>query len=156
MLETSLALALAFHILGAVVWVGGMFAAYVCLRPATGALEPPQRLQLWRNFFAKFFPWVWVSVLLLLGSGYYMLFTTFGGFKGALLYIHVMQGIGLLMVALFVWLFHGPWLKFKRAVDAKDWPGAGAQLNGIRQIIVINLPLGLIVAVVGGTGRYWG
>jgi uncharacterized membrane protein len=154
MLETSLALAC--HILGAVVWVGGMFAAYVCLRPATGALEPPQRLQLWRNFFAKFFPWVWLSVLLLLGSGYYMLFTTFGGLKAAPLYIHAMQGIGWLMVALFVWLFHGPWLKFKRAVDAKDWPGAGAQLNVIRQIIMINLPLGLIVVVVGGTGRYWG
>ncbi len=154
MLETSLALA--FHVLGAVVWVGGMFAAYVCLRPAAGALEPPQRLQLWRNFFAKFFPWVWVSVLLLLGSGYYMLLTTFGGFKGAPLYIHIMQGIGLLMVALFAWLFHGPWLKFKRAVDAKDWPAAGAQLNDIRQIIMINLPLGLIVVVIGGSGRYWG
>ncbi len=69
MLETSLALT--FHILGAVVWVGGMFAAYVCLRPAAGALETPQRLALWRRFFAKFFPWVWVSVLLLLLSGYY-------------------------------------------------------------------------------------
>ena len=85
--------------------------------------KAPQRLALWRRFFAKFFPWVWVSVLLLLGSGYYMLLTTFGGFKGAPLYIHVMQGIGLLMVALFVWLFHGPWLKFKRAVDAQGLAG---------------------------------
>src|SRR3974390_3477907 len=101
MLATSLALIL--HILGAVVWVGGMFAAYVCLRPAAGALEPPQRLLLWRRFFAKFFPWVWVSLLLLLGSGYWMLLTTFGGFKGAPLYIHVMQGIGWVMIALFLW-----------------------------------------------------
>ena len=154
MLETSLALA--FHVLGAVVWVGGMFAAYVCLRPATGALEGPQRLKLWRSFFAKFFPWVWVSVLLLLGSGYYMLLTTFGSFKGAPLYIHVMQGVGLLMVALFVWMFHGPWLKFKRAIDAQNWPAAGTEIELIRQIIMVNLPLGLIVVVVGGTGRYWG
>jgi uncharacterized membrane protein len=154
MMET--ALALTPHILGAVVWVGGMFAAYVCLRPAAGALEPPQRLRLWRSFFAKFFPWVWVSVLLLLGSGYWMLLTTFGGFKGAPLYINLMQGIGWLMVALFVWLFHGPWLKFKRAVDAQDWPAAGGYLSRIRQIIMINLPLGLSVVVIGGTGRYWG
>ena len=154
MMETTLALAL--HILGAVVWVGGMFAAYVCLRPAAGSLEGPQRLQLWRNFFAKFFPWVWVSVLLLLLSGYWMLFTTFGGESGAPLYIHLMQGIGWLMIALYVWLFHGPWLKFTRAVDAKDWPGAAGYLNRIRQIIMINLPLGLIVAVIGGTGRFWG
>ena len=154
MLETTLALT--FHILGAMVWVGGMFAAYVCLRPAAGVLEGPQRLKLWRGFFAKFFPWVWVSLVLLLGSGYWMLLTAFGGFKGAPLYIHLMQGIGWLMVALFVWMFHGPWLKFKRAVDAQDWPAAGEQIELIRQIIMVNLPLGLIVVVIGGTGRFWG
>jgi len=154
MLETTLALT--FHILGAVIWVGGMFAAYVCLRPAAGVLEGPQRLKLWRGFFAKFFPWVWISLLLLLGSGYWMLLSTFGGFKGAPLYIHLMQGIGWLMVALFVWMFHGPWLKFKRAVDAQDWPAAAEQIELIRQIIMVNLPLGLIVVVIGGTGRFWG
>jgi uncharacterized membrane protein len=154
MIATSIALAL--HILGAVVWVGGMFAAYLCLRPAAGALEPPQRLLLWRNFFAKFFPWVWVAVLLLLISGYWMLVTTFGGFKGAPLYIHLMQGLGLVMVGLFLWLFHGPWLKFKRAADAQQWPVAAGHLNRIRQIIAVNLPLGLIVVVIGGTGRFWG
>jgi uncharacterized membrane protein len=154
MLETTLALT--FHILGAVVWVGGMFATYVCLRPAAGVLDGPQRLKLWRGFFAKFFPWVWVSLVLLLGSGYWMLLTTFGGFKGAPLYVHLMQGIGWLMVALFVWMFHGPWLKFKRAVDAQDWPAAGEQIELIRQIIMVNLPLGLIVVVIGGTGRFWG
>jgi uncharacterized membrane protein len=154
MLETTLALT--FHVLGTVVWVGGMFAAYVCLRPAAGALEGPQRLQLWRNFFRKFFPWVWISVLLLLASGYWMLLTTFGGFKDAPLYINLMQAVGWVMIALFVWLFHGPWLKFKRAVDAQDWPAAAAHLNRIRQLIQVNLPLGLIVAVIGGTGRFWG
>jgi len=154
MLEITLALTL--HILGAVVWVGGMFAAYVCLRPAAGVLEGPQRLKLWRGFFAKFFPWVWISLVLLLGSGYWMLLTAFGGFRGAPLYIHLMQGIGWLMVALFVWMFHGPWLKFKRAVDAQDWPAAGEQIELIRQIIMVNLPLGLIVVVIGGSGRFWG
>ena len=154
MLSTTLALAL--HILGAVVWVGGMFAAYVCLRPAAGVLEPPQRLRLWRNFFAKFFPWVWVAVLLLLASGYWMLVKTFGGFAGAPIYIQLMQGLGWLMIALFVWLFHGPWLALKRAVDAQDWPAAVPQLGRIRQIIMLNLPLGLIVVIIGGTGRYWG
>lgn len=146
---------LALHMLSAVVWVGGMFAAYMCLRPATGALEPPQRLALWQRFFAKFFPWVWVSVVLLLVTGYWMLVTSFGGFARAPLYINLMQTIGLVMAALFFWLFHGPWLKFKRAVAAQDWRTAGPQLNRIRQIIMVNLPLGLIVAAIGGTGRYW-
>ena len=148
-------LLLAAHVLSAVVWVGGMFAAYVCLRPATGALEPPLRLKLWRDFFAKFLPWVWISVILLLVSGYLMMFASFGGFKGAPLYVNLMQTLGLVMTGLFVWLFHGPWLKFKRAVDAQRFPDAGGHLGRIRQIIAVNLPLGLLVVVIGSTGRYW-
>jgi uncharacterized membrane protein len=150
------AVAAALHIFGAVVWVGGMFAIYVCLRPALGTLEPPQRLRLMRVTFEKFFPWVWMAILLLLATGYWMLFETFGGFSGAGLHIHLMQGIGWAMIALFVWLFHGPWLAYKRAVDASDWPSAGASLNRIRQIIAVNLPLGLLVVVIGASGRYWG
>jgi uncharacterized membrane protein len=150
------ALAIALHVLGAVVWVGGMFAIYVALRPALGTLEPPQRLRLMRATFRIFFPWVWVAILLLLASGYWMVFMTFGGFARVGLHIHLMQGIGWLMIALFVWLFHGPWLALKRAVEAEDWPRAGASLNRIRQIIAVNLPLGLIDVVIGASGRYWG
>jgi uncharacterized membrane protein len=148
------AVALALHIFGAVVWVGGTFAIYVCLRPALGTLEPPQRLRLMRTL-GKFFPSVWLAILLLLASGYWMLFAAFGGFAAASP-IHLMQMIGWLMIALFVWLFHGPWLAFKRAVDVEDWPSAGTSLNRIRQIIRVNLPLGLVVVVIGGSGRYWG
>jgi uncharacterized membrane protein len=148
-------LALTLHILSAVIWVGGMFAAYVCLRPAAGALEPPQRLKLWRGFFAKFLPWVWVSVVLLIATGYWMLVVYFGGFANAPPYVNIMQALGWVMAVLFAGLFHGPWLKFKRAVDAQDWPAAGASLNQIRQIIAINLPIGLIVTIIGGSGRYW-
>jgi uncharacterized membrane protein len=154
-MEAMTSLALALHILGAVVWVGGMFAAYMCLRPATGSLEPPQRLRLWRVFFQTFLPWVWVAVVLLLASGYWMVFWTFGGFAGVGIHVHLMQGIGWIMILLFVWLFHGPWLAFKRATDAQDWPTAAANLNRIRQIIAVNLPLGLVVVVIGASGRYW-
>jgi uncharacterized membrane protein len=149
------AVALALHILGAVVWVGGMFAIYACLRPALGTLEPPPRLRLMRATLQRFFPWVWVAILLLVASGYWMLFATFGGFAGAGAYIHLMQLIGWLMIALFVWLFHGPWLALKRAVEAEDWASAGQNLNRIRQIIAVNLPLGLIVVVIGASGRAW-
>ena len=149
-------LALALHILGAIVWVGGMFAIYICLRPALGTLEPPQRLRLMRVTFQKFFPWVWAAILLLLASGYWMVFMTFGGMARIGPHVHLMQGIGWVMIAVFAWLFHGPWLAFKRAVDASDSPKAGEKLDRIRQIISVNLPLGLIVAIVGATGRYWG
>jgi len=148
-------LALTLHILSAVVWVGGMFAAFVCLRPAAAGLEPQQRLKLWRGFFAKFLPWVWLSVILLVATGYWMIAVYFGGLTGAPPYVNLMQALGWVMVLLLAGLFHGPWLKFKHAVDAADWPAAGASLNQIRQLIGINLPIGLIVVIIGGTGRYW-
>ena len=62
------------HVMGVVVWVGGMFFAYMALRPvAASVLEPPQRLILWAGVFGKFFPWVWASVALILLTGLHML-----------------------------------------------------------------------------------
>lgn len=50
-----MSLALALHVLAAVVWVGGMFFAYVCLRPVLVECEPAERLQIWARTFGKFF-----------------------------------------------------------------------------------------------------
>src|SRR5947209_20568378 len=108
-----------------------------------------------RVTFQKFFPWVWVAILLLLASGYWMVFYTFGGFKNVGLHVHVMQGIGWVMIALFVWLFHGPLLACKRAVDAQDWASAAAKLDRIRQMVAVDVPLGLIVVIIGAIRRAW-
>ena len=35
---TAFALVYTLHVLAALIWVGGMFFAYVCLRPALAAL----------------------------------------------------------------------------------------------------------------------
>ncbi|MCX7168828.1 MAG: hypothetical protein NTY41_00670, partial [Proteobacteria bacterium] len=59
-------LLLFLHLISVTVWVGGMFFAYVCLRPVVAAqLQPPQRLPLWAAVFARFFPWVWLAVVLI-------------------------------------------------------------------------------------------
>ncbi|MFP6688130.1 MAG: hypothetical protein VCD31_02255 [Alphaproteobacteria bacterium] len=78
----TMAIASALHIIAAVVWVGGMFFAVLVLRPSAGALEPADRLALWGRVFARFFPWVWASIVLLLASGYWMIFAGKGGFAG--------------------------------------------------------------------------
>ena len=148
-------LAIALHVFAAVVWVGGMFMLYVCLRPSLAVLEPPERFRLMRATLAKFFPWVWASIIVILTTGYWMLFVTFEGFSGVGMHIHWMQLFGWAMVGLFMWLFHGPWLAFKRAVDAQDWPQAAASLDQIRQIVVVNMPVGFLVIILGASGRYW-
>jgi uncharacterized membrane protein len=148
-------LLIALHALAAVVWVGGMFFAYMVLRPSAGPLEPPLRFALWHRVFARFFPWVWASIAVLLASGYTMLFLRFGGFALAPLHIHVMQATGILMMLLFLHLFIAPWRRFARAVEARAWEHAAAALNQIRRIVAINLVLGLVTVAVGASGRFW-
>lgn len=147
---------LLFHILAAVIWVGGMFFAHVMLRPSAGALDPAVRLPLWRGVLGRFFAWVWVCIVALLATGYGALIPGLGGFGAIGTYVNVMQALGIVMMMAFAHLYFAPWKRFRRALDAGDLAGAGAQLNQIRHIVTFNLVLGLIVVIVGATGRYWG
>jgi uncharacterized membrane protein len=145
----------ALHALAAMVWVGGMFFAYMVLRPSAGPLEPPLRLALWARAFGRFFPWVWASIAVLLVSGYAMLFLRFGGFAGAGLHIHVMQVTGILMILLFLHLFFAPWRRFSREVETGAFQDAAASLDRIRRIVAINLVLGIVTVAIGASGRFW-
>src|SRR5258708_31939555 len=140
-----------FHILAAVIWVGGMFFAHQMVRPSVGPLDPPVRLALWRRIFARFFPWVWAAIALLLASGLAMQGLGVNG-----LHVEIMEGLGVIMMLAFGHLYFAPWQRFRRAVDGSDFTAAAAQLNQIRRIVEFNLVLGLVVVVVGTTGRYWG
>jgi uncharacterized membrane protein len=149
-------IALIVHILAAIVWVGGMFFAHQVLRPAAAMLEPGPRLILWSRVLSRFFAWVIAAIILLLLSGYTLVFGVFGGFRAIGLYIHLMQGLGILMMLLFLHLYFAPWRRFRMAVARQDWAEGGRQLGQIRTIVTINLVLGLVVAAIGGSGRYWG
>jgi uncharacterized membrane protein len=148
--------ALIVHILAAIVWVGGMFFAHQVLRPAAAMLEPGPRLILWSRVLGRFFAWVIAAIILLLLTGYALMFGVFGGFRAIGLYINLMQGLGILMVLLFLHLYFAPWRRFRMAVARRDWTEGARQLGQIRTIVTINLVLGLVVAAIGGSGRHWG
>jgi uncharacterized membrane protein len=146
---------IALHLLAAVVWVGGMFFAYMALRPvAASLLEPPQRLPLWTQTFLRFFPWVWLAVVTLPVTGYWMIFKVFGGMAQVGLHVHLMQGLGWLMILLYLHMYFAPFQRMRRAVAAGDWPAGGTQLAQIRRIVGINLILGLAVSLIASAGRY--
>jgi uncharacterized membrane protein len=147
--------ALVLHALSAVVWVGGMFFAHQALRPAAVVLEPGPRLLLWSHVLGRFFAWVTAAIVLLLLSGYAMVFAVLGGFGRIGLHVQLMQGIGILMMLLFFHLYFAPWRRFRAAVARQDWAEGGRQLGQIRTIVTINLVLGLIVVAIGSSGRYW-
>jgi uncharacterized membrane protein len=148
-------LALFLHVLAVVIWVGGMFFAYMALRPvAASVLEPPQRLTLWAGVFDKFFPWVWASVALILATGLYMLMRLGG--VDAPRYVATMFATGLVMMLIFGHVFFAPYKKLKRAVAGQDWISGGAALGQIRKLIGINLSIGLVTIAVAFLGRVFG
>ncbi len=141
------AVLLTLHLLGTVVWVGGMFFAHMAMRQAANELlEPPLRLLFLKRVLDRFFRWVWLAVALILGSGYWIFLVLFQGEAG--LYVHLMQGLGLLMAGLFCFIYFVPYLRMGQALQRQDIPAAAAQMAVIRKIIGINLVLGLGTTVI--------
>jgi len=138
------------HVISDVIWVGGMFLAYIAVRPAAGeVLEPPQRLRLWTGIFRRFFPWVWGAVALILATGFIMM----GRLASVPAYVIAMAVIGVVMSAIFMHIYFAPFGRLKRAVAAEDWKAGGAALNQIRVLVGVNLALGLINVTVAVLGR---
>lgn len=149
-----ISIALVLHLLSAVVWVGGMFFAYMVLRPvAVEVLEPPLRLVLWGQIFSRFFPWVSLSIAVLFITGLWMTWALFGGFAGAPVYVHIMLTLAIVMAGLFGWLKHKPVKNLSKAVIEENWQKAGEILSAIRKIIGINLSLGLMLVAIASGGR---
>jgi len=150
-----MSVSIALHLLSAVIWVGGMFFAYMALRPAAAqVLEPPPRLLLWVQVFKLFFLWVWLSIIVILVTGYWMLFGFFGGFANAGLHIHLMHGGGIVMVLIYLHVFFSPYRKLRHAVVVQDYAEGASQLAVIRKLIALNLSIGLIVVLIASGGRY--
>ncbi|CAB1368262.1 DUF4149 domain-containing protein [Denitratisoma oestradiolicum] len=146
-------LTLFIHLSSVSIWVGGMFFAYVCLRPAAlEVLEPPQRLRLWGAVFGRFFTWVWGAVAMILGSGLARLVEM--GFAHAPIHWHLMLLLGLIMMAIFAHVYFAPYGALKRAVAVEDWKAGGAALNRIRQLVGLNLVLAGVTIAVATLGRW--
>jgi uncharacterized membrane protein len=151
-----MSIAISLHLLAAMIWVGGMFFAYMALRPvAASLLQPPLRLPLWDQTFARFFPWVWAAILVLPLTGYWMILGVFGGFAQVGIHVHVMQTLGWIMIGIFLYVFFVPYRGLQRSVAASDFPTAGLHLARIRRMIGVNLVLGLITAAVAAGGIYF-
>lgn len=150
-----MASAVLLHLVAVVIWVGGMFFAYMVLRPvAADQLEPPARLTLWAGVFSLFFPWVWSSVVAILATGLWMIFAVFGGMANVGLYIHLMLGLGIVMMLIFMHVFFAPYGRLKKAVAAQDWPAGGKALAQIRRLVGINTLIGMATIAIGSGGRY--
>ncbi|MGX1123386.1 CopD family protein [Pseudomonas defluvii] len=149
---TAFAIPYSLHVLAALVWVGGMFFAWLVLRPAAvAALDGPARLRLWVEVFQRFFVWVWIAVAVLLISGMGMLHLRFTGFETAPRYVQVMIGGAIAMLALFIRIQTLLLPALRKAVQAEDWSAGAGVLGRIRRLVGVNLLLGLAVVAVASS-----
>jgi uncharacterized membrane protein len=146
--------AVLLHVIAVVIWVGGMFFAYMVLRPvAAGQLEPPARLRLWAGVFGLFFPWVWTAIAVILATGFWLIFA-YGGMGSVGGYVHAMLTLGIVMMLIFFHVFFAPYRRLKQAVTTEDWQGGGRQLATIRRLVGINTLIGILTIAVASGGRY--
>jgi uncharacterized membrane protein len=137
-------LVLAVHVLGAVVWVGGMFFAVMIMRPALGDLDASRRVDVYRAAFHRFFRLIWLVMPTMLLTGYVMLFGQYGGFALANWNVHLMHMLGLAMAAVFVAIWFGPYQRFRN--------GQGRAMEVIRPMIFANTAIGLATVVIAALG----
>lgn len=148
MLYNALKLA---HVLSIIVWIGGMFFAHFCLRPAAQSLEPPLRLRLMCHVLQRFLAMVAVAIGVALISGVWMVghvarqaAQSGGGFSMPLDWT-LMATLGLVMAAIFGHIRFALLRRLQRAVAASDWPAGGHAMAAIRLWVSINLALGLAI-----------
>ena len=146
---SPVALVYVLHVFSAVLWVGGMFFAWMILRPAViAALEGPARLKLWVHVFPRFFVWVWCAVIMLPVTGIGMINVNFSGLQTAPRYVQIMIGLYVVMVALFLRISTLNLPELRKAVVAEQWPEGAAALGKIRRLVGINLTVGIVVVAI--------
>jgi uncharacterized membrane protein len=140
------------HLLAAMAWIGGMFFAYFCLRPAAGqVLDPPQRVPLMAATFARFLPAAAGAVAIIVITGFAMLGAARVG--AAPPGWHAMMGIGLVMTGVFVYVYAVLWPTLRNASAAAQWPVAGQALGRIRWAVALNLALGVCAVIAAVSAR---
>ena len=148
---TTFAVTYSLHLLAALIWVGGMFFAWMILRPAAmTALEGPARLKLWVEVFQRFFGWVWVAVVILPISGVGLLHMRFSGFETAPRYVQIMMGVYIVMVALFIRIQSLQLPELRKAVEAQEWAAGAAVMGRIRRLVGCNVLRGLALVAIAG------
>ncbi len=139
------------HVLSIIVWIGGMVFAHFFLRPAALSLEPPQRVRLMHDVLQRFFAAVSVAVVVVLGSGLWMIgrvarqTVQAGGSFVMPLDWTIMATLGLVMMALFGHIRFALFKRLQRAVAASDWAAGGKTLGSIRTLVGVNLALGVVI-----------
>ena len=143
-----------FHILSAIIWVGGMIALRYAVHFSMQSIEKPQvKLKLILDYLQRFFNIVRPMIGLLLVTSVIMIIGL--GFKGTPLndIVHLKEAIWLIMTIVFIIIY----LRRNTAqvyFDSNDFKSSKETLEVIaKYLIPLNILLGLVALYLGITLR---
>ena len=142
------------HLVGMVVWVGGMFFMLHVLHPSLQALDGPQRPKLVLAVQGKFFKMVSVSLALIWGSGLAMLGTAISnGLKPWPIGWHMMVTLALVMTVLFLYIRLALFPQVQRVFASGEGGQLAPLMKKIRTLMMVNMGLGFLVIAAAIFGR---
>ncbi len=141
----------AFHLLGAIVWIGGMAFMLFCLRPAARVLEPPARVTLMHAAMKRFILVASIAIAVIFVCGAAMVGMAWSAASRTGLAFNMpldwyaMIAIFFMMLAVFIHIRNVLFRRLGEAVTASRWPDGAMALAAIRWEVSINLVLGTFV-----------
>ena len=144
------ALIVFLHIIGAVIWVGGMIAIRVAVHPALQAIdENKTKLGTTLRVVGRLFNLVLPFIIIIIFTA--VLMAVGLGFKHSPLYwlVHLKEGIWTIMAINYTYMYIKR-AKAQRLFNSGDLPGAKAQVAKFANLLLpINIILGVIAIYSG-------
>ncbi len=140
---------LAFHLAAMAVWLGGLAYTLFIIRPSLTLLDPTPRMNVQLQMLRRFFRLVWHVMPISLVTGWAMVVGQEGGFAHAPWYVNTMQGLGILMAAVFAGIAFGPFRRLRRAIRPTE-----AMLDKVRGLVITDLALGAATVLVACLGHF--
>lgn len=150
-------MAVGLHVLGATIWVGGLFFAHVCLRPAAREqLDTVPLRALAIAVFERFLKWVGAAAVLLPLTGAWLALERHGPLMAWPWHVQVMLAGGAAMIGVYFQLAFALLPRLRAAFHGARAEEAGQWLGRIRRRVALNLGLGLAVVAVASGGAHLG
>ncbi|MDR2015715.1 MAG: CopD family protein [Azoarcus sp.] len=139
-------LALFLHLTGVTLWIGGMVFIRVCL------VSPALTTARWAEALEKFFSLSWISIVLIVISGSFML--VWIGHAHVPRAWLLMAFLGAVMIAVYASLWFAPWKELRAALARGGLAQAQAQaaVRRINKRLDITLALSALTATAATLG----
>jgi uncharacterized membrane protein len=141
------------HIVGVVVWLGGLF--WLCV--ARPKLEPDASAEMrsfWHGYLSRFFATASAAMVAIIASGVALVRLKFGGLAHMPPIHRANMAIGLPAIGLYAFVVAVLWRRFRAQVAQEDSARVAKTATQIKWVLTLVTVLGVAAAVLSAIGRY--